>query len=188
MPCSDTENGSASTACSSLTPAGTGMHIDSCAGTRGAKPPVALLLLPLWMPGGRMPRAQRHPVGGGQLGLGQLGQPGRRERAEEEALVDPAEQARHYLARDAQLAHERAHARYQSRPARGNQAACRAGSRSGTMAAVARSEASNPRRAIPSVESLLQAPAGTALAARWRRGHVGETTRAVLAEIRRAPG
>ena len=34
------------------------MHIDSCAGTRGAKPPVALLLLPVWMPGGRMPRAK----------------------------------------------------------------------------------------------------------------------------------
>src|SRR3989449_4570221 len=39
---------------------------------------------------------------------------------------------------------------YQSRPARGNQAACRTGWRSGTMAAVARSEASNPRREIPS--------------------------------------
>src|SRR5207247_1015403 len=83
---------------------------------------------------------------------------------------------------------ERAHAGYQSRPARRNQAACRAGWRSGTMAAVARSEASNPRREIPSVERLLQAPAGAALAARWRREHVVETTRAVLEEIRRATG
>src|SRR3989475_11294062 len=56
------------------------------------------------------------------------------------------------------------------------------------MAAVARSEASNPRREIPSVERLLQAPAGAALAARWRREHVVETTRAVLEEIRRATG
>src|SRR2546430_7400673 len=56
------------------------------------------------------------------------------------------------------------------------------------MAAVARSEASNPRRAIPSVERLLQAPAGAVLAARWRREHVVETTRAVLEEIRRATG
>src|SRR5207244_2303787 len=74
----------------------------------------------------------------------------------------------------------------QSRPARGNQAACRAGPRSGTMAAVARSEAPNPRRAIPSVERLLRAPAGAALAVRWRRAHVVETTRAVLEEVRRA--
>src|SRR5436309_3389313 len=41
---------------------------------------------------------------------------------------------------------------------------------------------------IPSVERLLQAPAGAALAARWRREHVVETTRAVLEEIRRATG
>ena len=54
-PCSDTENGSASTACSSRTPSGIGMHIDSCAGTNGAKPPVAALLLPVWMPGGITP-------------------------------------------------------------------------------------------------------------------------------------
>src|SRR5436190_1038358 len=133
-------------------------------------------------------RADGHPVGRRQLGLGELAQRRRRERAEEEALVDPAEEAGHHLARDAQLAHERAHAGYQSRCARGNQAACRAGPRSGTMAAVARSEASNPRRAIPSVERLLQAPAGAALAARWRREHVVETTRAVLEEIRRAAG
>src|SRR2546427_1832212 len=56
------------------------------------------------------------------------------------------------------------------------------------MAAVAGWEAWNPRREIPSVERLLQAPAGAALAARWRREHVVETTRAVLEEIRRATG
>src|SRR6059058_701126 len=56
------------------------------------------------------------------------------------------------------------------------------------MAAVARSEAPNPRRAIPSVERLLRAPAGAALAVRWRRAHVVETTRAVLEEVRRAAG
>src|SRR5439155_97766 len=67
----------------------------------------------------------------------------------------------------------------QSRPARGNQAACRAGPRSGTMSAVARSEAPNPRRAIPSVERLLRAPAGAALPVRWRRAHVVETPRAI---------
>src|SRR2546426_12542980 len=54
------------------------------------------------------------------------------------------------------------------------------------MAAVAGSEASNPRREIPSVERLLQAPGGAALAARYRREHVVETTRAVLGDVRRA--
>ena len=44
----------------------------------------------------------------------------------------------------------------------------------------------NPRRAIPSVERLLQAPGGAALAARYRREHVVETTRAVLGDVRRA--
>src|SRR5207247_2179951 len=43
----------------------------------------------------------------------------------------------------------------------------------------------NPRRAIPSVERLLQAPGGAALAARYRREHVVETTRAVLGDVRR---
>src|SRR5207253_8223305 len=133
-------------------------------------------------------RADGDPVGRRQRGLGQLAQRRRRERAEEEALVDPAEEAGHHLARDAELAHERACGGNQSRPARGNQAACRAGPRSGTMAAVARSEAPNPRRAIPSVERLLRAPAGAALAVRWRRAHVVETTRAVLEEVRRAAG
>jgi hypothetical protein len=32
--------------------------MDSCAGTSGAKPPVAALLFPVWMPGGMMPRAK----------------------------------------------------------------------------------------------------------------------------------
>ena len=44
----------------------------------------------------------------------------------------------------------------------------------------------NPRRAIPSVERLLSAPAGAALAARYRREHVVETTRTVLDDVRRA--
>ena len=42
----------------------------------------------------------------------------------------------------------------------------------------------NPRRAIPSVERLLQAPGGAALTARYRREHVVETTRAVLGDVR----
>src|SRR5215471_10761902 len=54
----DAENGSASTASSSFTSSGIGMHIDSWAGTNGAKPPVAALLLPVWMPGGIAPRAK----------------------------------------------------------------------------------------------------------------------------------
>src|SRR5438093_8602873 len=62
MPCNDTENGSARTACSSVTESGIGMHIDSCAGTSGAKPPVALLLLPVWMPGGIAPRAKLRQI------------------------------------------------------------------------------------------------------------------------------
>jgi len=52
------------------------------------------------------------------------------------------------------------------------------------LAAVAK--AANLRRAIPSVERLLRAPTGAALAARWRREHVVGTTRAVLDEVRRA--
>ncbi|HYY05558.1 MAG TPA: hypothetical protein VE997_03210, partial [Candidatus Limnocylindria bacterium] len=56
------------------------------------------------------------------------------------------------------------------------------------MAAVARSEVSNPRRAIPSVERILSSPAGTELVARYRRAHVVETIRAVLDELRRATG
>ena len=46
----------------------------------------------------------------------------------------------------------------------------------------------NPRRAIPSVERLLSAPAGAALAARYRREHVVETTRTVLDDVRRTAG
>ena len=55
------------------------MHIDSCAGTRGAKPPVALLLLPVWIPGGSEPRAKfrqmeywpfRHAGHGGSMPRG----------------------------------------------------------------------------------------------------------------------
>ena len=44
--CSETQNGSANTACSSLTPSGMGKHIDWWAGTKGAKPPVATLEVP----------------------------------------------------------------------------------------------------------------------------------------------
>ena len=44
----------------------------------------------------------------------------------------------------------------------------------------------NPRRAIPSVERLLRAPAGATLVARYRREHVVETTRLVLDDVRRA--
>ena len=44
----------------------------------------------------------------------------------------------------------------------------------------------NLRRDIPSLERLLQAPAGVALATRYRREHVVETTRAVLDELRHA--
>ena len=47
MAWSETEKGSASTAASSLTESGTGIHWDSWAGTRGAKPPVAVALFPL---------------------------------------------------------------------------------------------------------------------------------------------
>jgi len=43
----------------------------------------------------------------------------------------------------------------------------------------------NARRAIPSVERLLQAPVARALVARYRREHVAETLRAVLEEVRR---
>jgi L-seryl-tRNA(Ser) seleniumtransferase len=49
-----------------------------------------------------------------------------------------------------------------------------------------RAQPMNPRRAIPSVERLLQGPAGDALVARWRRAHVVATVRAVLADVRRA--
>ena len=45
--CSDTAKGSASTAASSDTSSGIGIHWDSCAGTNGAKPPVAVALFPV---------------------------------------------------------------------------------------------------------------------------------------------
>jgi L-seryl-tRNA(Ser) seleniumtransferase len=53
-------------------------------------------------------------------------------------------------------------------------------------ASVATPVSGNPRRAIPSVARLLGAPAGEALAARYRRGHVVEVARTVLDEARRA--
>jgi L-seryl-tRNA(Ser) seleniumtransferase len=60
------------------------------------------------------------------------------------------------------------------------------------MSGVARSQAPNRRRAIPSVERLLRAPEGAALVARYRREHVVEAVRAVLDDERRvasdAPG
>ncbi|HLK11609.1 MAG TPA: L-seryl-tRNA(Sec) selenium transferase [Candidatus Binatia bacterium] len=46
----------------------------------------------------------------------------------------------------------------------------------------------NPRRAIPSVERLLRTPAAEPLLTRWRREHVVEAVRAILAEIRRDAG
>ena len=52
---SDTEKGSASTATSSGTWSGTGTSMESWAGSRGAKPPVASLALPVWMPGESRP-------------------------------------------------------------------------------------------------------------------------------------
>ena len=52
----DTDHGSANTASSSSMPSGTGTVIDSCAGSRSAKPPVASTALPVWMPTDRRPR------------------------------------------------------------------------------------------------------------------------------------
>src|SRR5437870_10550691 len=52
---SETEKGSARTATSSGTWSGTGTSIVSWAGRRGAKPPVASLELPVWIPGERRP-------------------------------------------------------------------------------------------------------------------------------------
>jgi L-seryl-tRNA(Ser) seleniumtransferase len=51
---------------------------------------------------------------------------------------------------------------------------------------VRRAQPENRRRAIPSVERLLRSPAGDALVGQWRREHVVEGVRAVLAEARRA--
>src|SRR5438874_506861 len=142
MPWSETENGSASTACSSLTLSGTGMHIDSWAGTNGAKPPVAALLLPVWMPRGMIPRAK----------FRQLAERGGRERPEEEPLVDPTEERRHDLSRDAHVADERAHGEYQS-PGRGGRkprARLWRGARLRHDDARMARSAVNPRRALPS--------------------------------------
>jgi L-seryl-tRNA(Ser) seleniumtransferase len=50
---------------------------------------------------------------------------------------------------------------------------------------VSRPVASNPRRAIPSVERLLRTPAAVELASRYRRERVVETVRAVLDDVRR---
>ena len=46
----DTDHGSARTASSSSMSSGTATAIDSCAGSRSAKPPVASTALPVWMP------------------------------------------------------------------------------------------------------------------------------------------
>src|SRR5438552_2781137 len=46
--------------------------------------------------------------------------------------------------------------------------------------------APNPRRALPSVERLLQSAGGAGLVARYRRGHVVEAIRAVLEDVRHA--
>ena len=56
--CSDTANGSLMTATSSLTPSGTGISIDSCAGRYSAKPPGASLEVPVWMPAAIGPRSK----------------------------------------------------------------------------------------------------------------------------------
>ncbi|HJQ82985.1 MAG TPA: L-seryl-tRNA(Sec) selenium transferase [Candidatus Binatia bacterium] len=50
---------------------------------------------------------------------------------------------------------------------------------------MARADASDPRRAIPSVERLLGSPAAADLVRRFRREHVAEAIRAVLDELRR---
>src|SRR5882724_7913373 len=59
------------------------------------------------------------------------------------------------------------------------------GSAQARWRAMARS-APNPRRALPSVERLLQSAGGAGLVARYRRGHVVEAIRAVLEELRHA--
>src|SRR5690242_12452436 len=53
------------------------------------------------------------------------------------------------------------------------------------MSAMAGHSTSDPRRALPSVERLLQVPAAGALVARYRRAWVVETIRAVLDDVRR---
>jgi len=53
------------------------------------------------------------------------------------------------------------------------------------MRPVATPSGENPRRAIPSVERLLAAPAAQALVARYRREHVVDVVRDVLASVRR---
>ena len=55
MAWNDTDHGSASTATSSSMASGTGMAIDSCAGSSSANPPVASLALPVWMPADSVP-------------------------------------------------------------------------------------------------------------------------------------
>jgi L-seryl-tRNA(Ser) seleniumtransferase len=50
------------------------------------------------------------------------------------------------------------------------------------------SSRANPRRAIPSVARLLEAPLGADLVGRYRRAHVVEAVRAVLDDLRRAAG
>ncbi len=56
--CNDTANGSAKTATSSLTPSGTGISIDSCAGRYSAKPPGASFDVPVWIPAAMGPRVK----------------------------------------------------------------------------------------------------------------------------------
>ncbi len=75
MPCSDTANGSAKTACSSVIESGTLNSIESCAGISSPKPPGTSLHMPVWMPGARSPFANdqhwlRSPAAhAGQIGV-----------------------------------------------------------------------------------------------------------------------
>src|SRR5262249_19715989 len=118
--------------------------------------------------------------------LGDLLQGRGRERAQEEPLVEAAEEARDHLAGDARVAHQGAHA---SEPSTASDGGASAGVeralRPGHDAGVAApSPSPRPHRAIPSVERLLRAAEATPLLARWRRDKVVETVRLVLRELR----
>ena len=50
-PCSETANGSANTACSSVIVSGTRKSIEGCAGISSPNPPGTSLHIPVWIPG-----------------------------------------------------------------------------------------------------------------------------------------
>src|SRR5262249_45532986 len=130
--------------------------------------------------------AQHEPVVGRERGIGDLPQVRGRERTEEEALVEAAQEARYDLPGHAHVAHQGPHGR------KAKQSSVREASRAGLrgLAGLGNNAAggasSRPHRDIPSVERLLRSPGTAPLLARWKRERVVDAVRVVLGDVRRS--